>query len=402
MLSWPTCQTKSAAVQPLSLLFHFLILITMGKGLAYALLVSSKEAFKDASPMEKITPYGYMQYLLNNSKPNVLNSGIDDGSGYIRDVKIRYMQRGVLGKSVTEDNCTVQTRTAYLESSLPATQFRALGIAFDNDQIASFQQDALNVVAKGTPPTKLMQEVWDGIINQANGFFGDINDDLLTMQAANFGKNVTTGLNTAKTINFALDGTENDLAQGMTQILADAMINESKLQGSSIVGSGIILNYSLQQQAKGFDQSGVNTKLLQLPNFLFDPYAGPAWGTNNFGLFQKDAVQLINICRFRGAKAGLLGGDYFFTLKLPIEDSVGQGTYKDFEFDVQLTYRTCVEEVQIGAFDADTNPPVTLQRGWNIILMSSFAQVNIPSDSYSNSDRLTGNNGTYLYNATNT
>lgn len=373
----------------------------MGKGLAYALLVSSIEAFKDASPMEKITPYGYMQFLLNNTKPNVINSGIDDGSGYIRDVKIRYMQRSVLGQSITQDNCSVQTRAAYLESSVPTTMFRALGIAFDNDQIAKFQQDALQIVQKGTPPTPLMQEVWDAIINQANGFFGDINNDLLTMQSANFGKNVTTGANTAKTINFALNGTQNDLTQGMTEVLADAMVNESKLNGSTLVGSGLILNYSLQQQAKGFDQSGVNTRLLQLPNYLYDPYSAAAWGSDNFGLFQKDAVQLINVCRFRGAKAGLLGGDYFFTLKLPVADSVGQGTYKDFEFDVQLTYRNCVEEVQIGTFDADTNPPVVLQRGWNIILMSSYAQANIPTDSYNAADRLSGNNGTYLYHATN-
>ncbi|MEO9145085.1 MAG: hypothetical protein ABI237_05960 [Ginsengibacter sp.] len=374
----------------------------MGKGLAYALLVSSMEAFKDASPMEKITPYGYMQYLLNNTKPNVINSGIDDGSGYIRDVKIRYMQRSVLGQSVTTDNCSVQTRSAYLESSVPATMFRALGIAFDNDQISKFQQDALQIVQRGTPPTPMMQEVWDAIINQANGFFGDINNDLLTMQSTNFGKNATTGSNTAKAINFALNATNNDLTQGMTQVLADAMINESKMAGSSIVGSGLILNYSLQQQAKGFDQAGVNTKLLQLPNYLYDPYSSPTWGANNFGLFQKDAVQLINICRFRGAKAGLLGGDYFFTLKLPIMDSVGQGSYQNFEFDVQLTYRNCVEEVQIGTYDADTNPPVQLARGWNIILMSSYAQVNIPADSYQTADRLFGNNGTYLYHATNT
>ncbi len=352
--------------------------------------------------MEKITPYGYMEYLLNNTKPNVINSGIDDGSGYIRDVKIRYMQRSVLGQSVTTDNCSVQTRSAYLESSVPATMFRALGIAFDNDQISKFQKDALQIVQRGTPPTQMMQEVWDAIINQANGFFGDINNDLLTMQSTNFGKNVTTGSNTAKAINFALNATNNDLTQGMTQVLADAMVNESKMNGSSIVGSGLILNYSLQQQAKGFDQAGVNTKLLQLPNYLYDPYTSPTWGANNFGLFQKDAVQLINICRFRGAKAGLLGGDYFFTLKLPIMDSVGQGTYQNFEFDVQLTYRNCVEEVQIGTYDADTNPPVQLARGWNIILMSSYAQVNIPADSYQTADRLFGNNGTYLYHATNT
>lgn len=367
----------------------------MAKGLAQALLIASSAAFKDASPMEKITPLGYIQYLLGNTKPNVLNSGIDDGTGYIRNVKLRYMQRGKPGQSVTTDDCSIQARPAYIDKDLPSTLFRALGITFEDDQIAMFEKDALASMAIGGPPTSVMKEVWDVIISQVNGLFTDINNDLLAVQSVNFGKNITTGLNTAKTINFALNGTNNDLAQGMTQILADAMTNESKLLGSSIVGSGIILNYSLQQRAKSADQAGVNTALLQLPDFKFDPYANPNWGADNFGLFEKDSVQLLNVCRFRGSKAGLKGGDYFFTMKLPVMDSVGQGSFRDFEFDVQLTYRTCPQEVLIG------ETPVAMGRGWNIIIMSSYNQVNIPIDSYAVGDRLVGNNGTYLYHATN-
>lgn len=368
----------------------------MGKGLAQAIIVSSREAFRDASPMDKITPLGYMQYLLENTKPNVLNTGIDDGSGYIRNVKLRYMQRGAPGQSITEDNCTVQTRAAYVNADLPTTLFRALGITFEDDTIALYERDALAMMnVPGTPATQVMKEVWDAIISQANGLFTDINNDLLVLQSTHFGTNVVSGLNTAKTVNFALNGANNDLSAGMTQVLADAMYNESKLAGSSIVGSGIIANYSLQQRAKSYDQAGVNTALLQLPNFKFDPYANTNWGANNFGLFEKDAVQLINICRFRGAKAGLKGSDYFFTVKLPVQDSIGQGNYREFEFDVQLTYRTCPQEVLIG------ETTVAMGRGWNIILMSSYQQVNIPSDSYAATDRMYGNNGTYLYHATN-
>ncbi len=365
------------------------------KGLAQALIVSAREAFKGATPMDKITPLGYIQYLLNNTKPNVLSTGIDDGSGYIRDVKFRYMQRGAPGKSVTVDDCSIQTRTAYIDKTLPTTYFRALGIVFEDDMIAKFESDALAVMNIGSPATPVMREVWDALISQVNGLLTDINNDLLAVQSLNFGKNVTTGLATAKTINFALNGTNNDLTQGMTQVTADAMINESKLNGSSIVGSGIMLNYALQQPAKSADQAGVNTRLLMLPDFKYDPYTAPSWGADNFGLFEKDAVQLLNVCRFRGSKAGLKGGDYFFTLRLPVEDSVGQGNYRDFEFDVQLTYRTCPQDVNIGG------EVVALGRGWNIIIMSSYNQVNIPTDSYEAGDRLYGNNGTYLYHATN-
>ena len=372
----------------------------MGKGLAQALLIASRDAFKGANPSEKITPLGYTQFLLSNTKPNVLNTGIDDGSGYLRDVKLRYMQRGTPGKSVTVDDCSIQTRAAYIDKDLPTTLFRALGITFEDDMIAKFEKDALSMMTIGTPATQVMKEVWDVIISNANGLLTDIDTDLVAIQGANFGKNVTTGLATAKTINFALNGANNDLTTGMTQVIADAMINESKLPGANVVGAGLILNYSLQQKAKSYNQAGLNTALLSLPDFKFDPYAS-AWGTNNFGLFEKDSVQLLNICRFRGSKAGLKGSDYFFTLTLPIADSVGQGTFSGFEFDVQLTYRTCPGNLQIGVFDEDDNPPVAVGRGWNIILMSSYNQVNIPSDAYGVGDRLLGNNGTYLYHATN-
>lgn len=350
--------------------------------------------------MDKITPYGYMQMLLEN-KPPTVKSYVDDGSGYLRDVKVRYMQRGTPGKSVTTDDCSIQVRTAYLDYDVPATQFRALGIAFEDDQIAKFEKDALGIMNVGGPATPIMREVWDAIISQANGLFADINNDLLAIQAAAFGTNVRAGSNAAQTINFVLNGTTNPLTQGMTQVMADAQINESKLQGAKIVGSGLVHNYSLQQVAKSYDQSGVNTRLLGFPEFFYDPYAATAWGANQFALFEKDAVQLVNIARFRGSKSGLKGGDYFFTLKLPVEDSIGQGTYRDFEFDVQLTYRTCPGEVQIGAFDETTNPPIQLGRGWNIILMSSYTQLNIPANSYATGDRLFGNNGTYRYTATN-
>lgn len=373
----------------------------MGKGLAQALIISAAEVFKGATPGEKITPLGYMQYLLGNASPNVISKGIDDGSGYIRGVQVRYMQRAPAGKSVTVDDCSIQTKAAYLNKTIPATHFRALGITFEDDLIATYERDALAVKNVGTPATGIMNEVWDAIIANANGLFTDINNDLLTDQAANFGSNIVTGNNTAKTINFALNGTNNPLAAGMTDIMADAMANEMKLAGSSIVGSGLILNYSLQQPAKSANQSGLNTALQQIPDFKYDPYAQTKWGANYFGLFEKDAVGFINIARFRGAKAGLRGADYFFTLKLPIYDSVGQGNYIGFEFDVQLTYRTCPDTVQIGTYDADDNPPVAVGRGWNIILMSSYSQFNVPIDAYDADDRLFGNNGTYLFTATN-
>jgi hypothetical protein len=373
----------------------------MGKGLANALLISSREAFRGATPIAKLTTPGFLQYCLDNNKPNIISTAKDDGSGYLRDVKIRYRTRGVPGKSTTSDDCSTQVKPAYQELLVPATSFRALGITFSDDEIKKFETDALAQLGVGNPTmTGMMKEVYEGIIEQLNGLFADINTDLLATQVANFGMNVVPGNNAAKTINFPLSTATNPLNSGMLEVMSDAMANEVRLAGASVVGSGIVNSYYLQQMAKGNDQSGVDTSKLAMPKFYFDPYAQAAWGANQFGLFERDAVQFVNTCRFRPGFNGQKGSDFFMTLKVPMVDSLGQGNLGAFEFDVQLTYRTCPGELQVGT-PGEGNPPIVIGRGWNIILSCSYQTVNIPSDSYGATDRLYQVNGTFRYTGTN-
>jgi hypothetical protein len=179
------------------------------------------------------------------------------------------------------------------------------------------------------------------------------------------------------------------------------MANAIRMNNLVAVGSGLVNNYFLQNRgAKSADQSGLNTQNLALPDFYYDHYAQAAWGANKFGLFERNATQFVNVCRFRGAKAGLKGSDFFMTLRLPVTDSLGQASLSAYEFDVQLTYRTCPDELQIGPAGED-NPPVALSRGWNVIISSSYQVVHMPADSYAATDRLYGVNGTLLYTATN-
>jgi hypothetical protein len=374
----------------------------MGKGLAQALLVTAREVFRTAAPELKITPPGFLNYLMNNTKPRVIEQAKDDGSGYVRDVKVRYRPRSIPGQSVTVDDCSIQSKPAYLEMTIPATSFRAIGLAFDDVEISKFERDALAQINVGTPQlTPIMKEIWETMLLALNGLFGDINNDLITVQAASFGKNQVTGSNATRTVNFPLNSTNNDLNTGMTMVMADAYANELNVDNTSIVGSGLVANYMLQQRAKGFNQAGLDTSRLILPNFYYDPAAQAAFGANQFALLEKDAVQFVNVTRFKGPFAGLRGGDYFFTIKFPVKDSLGN-PLNDFEFDVQLTYRTCPGLVQIGTFNATTNPPTQLARGWNVIVMSSYQSVYIPSNAYQATDRLFGNNGTYRYTASNT
>lgn len=372
----------------------------MSKGLAQALLISTLEAFKGAAPSQKLRAPGYLQYLLGNNKPDIVSQSKDDGSGYIRDVKIRYRTRGVAGQSTTVDDCSIQGKPVFKEYTVPATSFRALGLAFEDDMIAQFERDALATTNLGTPSSQIMKDILDAVVEKATGLFADINNDCLAIQSANFGKNASTGSNAAKTINFPLSNATNDLSTGMTEVMSDMLKNEMKQDGACIVGSGVVANYYMQQPAKAADQSGVDTSQLILPKFYFDPYAQAGIGANKFALLEKDAVQFVNTCRFRGAKAGQRGNSFYATLRLPMVDSIGQAGMIGFEFDMQITFRECPGELQIGV-PSEGNPPVQMGRGWNVILSSSYLPVFIPNDAYEATDPMVNVNGTLLYTATN-
>lgn len=374
----------------------------MSKGFLPYLLLQQRQVFQGIAPSMKLTPPGYLKMLLANSTPNIVSSNVADGSGVIRDVKIKYRQRVPTGKSVTTDDCSVQARPMYSEASIPALSFRKYSIFLDYDTVSRYEAEALSTVAIGrpAPPQGIMKDMFDAIMECANGLMGDINKDLLTIQAAAFGKNITTGLNAAKTVNFPLATTSNPLNQGLSMVMSDAMENEIRQGNMILVGSGLINNVYLQQQLNLSNTKDANWPA-NLPMFYYDPYAATQLGANKFGLFEKNSVQLININKF----AGTIGGDkmssFLFTLNLPLVDSFGGTELQKFTFDAQYRHIDCPTDIQIGV-DSEGDPNmVRVGRGWVLDLMANYGQFNVASDAYADTDRLTGNNGTLLYTATN-
>ncbi len=373
-----------------------------GIGFAPALLFHSKAVFDGITPSTKITPVGFTRMLLDNSKPNIVSSGIDDGSGHIKDVRVKYRTRLPKGKSATTDNCDIDARPAYNEVTVAASMFRKYAVMLEDDVIARYEKEAsglmnpIGTALSGVTP--LMTEQWEVIMETINGLMQDMNDDLVVKQVANFGKNQTTGAATAKAVNFPLSAIVNDLTSGMTSVMADARLNEMDISKSFIVGSGLIDAYYIQQNAAAIsaNQAGVNSNRLALPKYYNDFDCDNAWGTNEFGIFEKNAVQLIDINRYVGFKAGMKGGDFFGTLTVPVMDA--QGNMSSFTFDIQLTYIKCPTELVIAS---EGDRAIKVNRGWALIISKSFDSFNIPADAYDAADRLTGNNGTLRYVATN-
>lgn len=365
-------------------------------GVAQALLMQSKEVFQGAAPSKKVRTPGYLKMLIDNELPNILSSTIDNGSGHIKDVKIRYKPRLKTGMTATEDNCSIQGNPSYLEATIPALSFRKYSLFLEDSVVNTYTEEASRTILVGKPQTELMAEMWDNILDAANGLFGDINIDLLADQVAAFGVNAVTGTNAASTLNFPLSTATSNLSEGITKLMNDMLVNEGDASNLVMVGSGLISNYYLKHAenalvgANGFDPNKITH-----PALYHDLYTGSAWGANQFGAFQKGSVKLINVNRF----AGKFGGDklktILGTINLPVMDSLNGNQLKSFKFDFQLRYNECPGDLEING------ETVTVGRGYILDLMANYAQFNIPGDSYMTGDPMYGNNGTYRYTATN-
>jgi hypothetical protein len=376
----------------------------MSFGFLRAMLLTQKQVYLENSPSTKLTPPGYLKFLLGNSAPSIVSSSISNENGHVRDVVLKYRQRVPTGKSVTANDCTIEGNPMYKEATIPALSFRKYGFAISDDTISKYEDEASKTVNIGlpAPPNGIMMEFYNHLLEVANGLLGDINADLLTTQAAAFGTNVTTGLNTAKTINFPLSTQSNPLNQGLTLVMSDAMENEIRQGNMFVVGAGLINNVYLQKEFLLANTTDANWPM-NLPKFYFDPAATSILGANKFGVFEKNAVQFLNINKFKAGFAGNKLTTFKFQLQLPLIDSLGGTEVQLFTFDCQLRYIDCAVTEQVGGeVDSEGDPVITrLESGWRIDLSANYGQFNIASDAYASGDRLVGNNGTLLYLATN-
>lgn len=366
----------------------------MGKGIALAVLKAQREVFASATPSLKISPSGMLAYCLSQGSTNrILSSTVDNKSGYIRDVKVRYRKRAAAGESVTTDDCSVQGESAFYEQSIPSLSKRYKGLWFDMPTIKQFEADALASTGAGKP-TIVMMEVMEAIMNEINGLLQDINADLVSALVT--GKNLSTGLTTAKTVNFTQNTANLVLASGMTEIMGDALLHEVQPGNLDLIGAGIIAKYMLQQGAKGIDQTGLDTSRLALPGFYYDPAFTSLLAANNFVAVEKNALQFINICYNRAnAISGGFGTSEFDTITFPVVDSMGN-SLANLEFDIQMKEFDCPSDVTIGDED-----PAAKGRGMKVIIGCNFALAQIPATAYKAADRMYQVNGVWKYVATN-
>lgn len=353
-------------------------------------------------PQTKIENVGFWNYLNTQKKasPGKEFITLNTANGHRQAVQVKYLQRVTKDFTGTNeaDVCNVTNENPYNETTVTLDAFRFYSYHIDDELIAQYEQDASSFISAGTPPTQLMNEFIEQLMTAANGIIDGMNQDLLSIWSTKIGVNRTTGLNTAKAINLPKDITKLPLNDGLTEIQSDAVINlfGNKTSFDVIGGSTLFLQFMLQQRAKGLALNGMNTAI-QAANFMYhyDQAMQNTFAAQDIVVCDRNAVQLTEYLQFTGSKAGWKpGASLFGTIELPYQ--LGTEVIP-CSFDYQLRYSDCVQTIT----DQYYGTPITLQRGYTMILSKKAGLFTVPTDAYRGTDPMKGNNGTLRYNVSN-
>lgn len=349
-------------------------------------------------PSTKITPAGFLKLVVDKSPslqiPEHEKIKLNNSQGHVKNIELWNYSRfnpSQVATSITCDEGTVPTRKSFF---LEAAEKVALTVNLPDNFLEQYMEDATRLVQYGGAPTPLMQEFVQILLSMANGLVGKIDQTLLSKVV--FGTNVTTGVNTAKTININKNATVFDLQEGLATIIADARENEI-VGNVNIVGGGLLNQYEARKAIASASQNGQNIAALGGYNFYYDPLAGNAFGgANNIGVFADGTIGFIDLNKLVGFKQRNLGTYQAFQIQLPIESA--SGVISTIWFDVTLRFKDCPETI-LDSCDGYTERD--MDAGWRMTVSKTYGLFQQPANQYCTGDRLAGNNGALLYALTN-
>lgn len=365
--------------------------LSLYQGFAPYLLKSAKEAYASSNPQDKIEEVGFLS-LLKSQNPRMEVLKLNTEAGHKKSVQVKAKRRFNVAHTDTSKSCDVTLQNPYYEKSVDLSSTRQIAVYLQDETLAKYMEDA----SKGVPvgDSKVAQELYDDVKSAANALIEGLNQDLLTLAVAAIGVNKVSGSSSSTTVNFPLNTTNNDLTSGMTKILSDYKRNNFSGK-PQIIGDGLMHNFMLQQAAKLGDQSGLDTRIQAAKaDFFYDPYATTAIGSNQFIVYEPDAVGLVEYMEYKGFKGGVKpGASIFGTILLPMGTSG-----MTIELDWQLRYSDCATTLT----DSYYGTSISLEKGFNMILSKQAGLWTIPNDAYRNgTDAYYGNRGSLRYTATN-
>jgi hypothetical protein len=367
----------------------------MANGFCPALLRSIESIAGENAPSRKLHVAGFlaMTFCCQNSSVSPVNDGFS-ADGQQTTLTVSYTQRPILNQVQDEDDCDINNLPTKSEWNLGAMRHKQYSFFIPDETITKYCSEFATSVAVGAPATRVMREQYDRILEGANILLRAINQDLVTVASTQFGNNVLTGNNAARTINIAKTP-DNDLSAGIVRLLQD--FQENQICGDPcIVGSGLFAGFNIAQQMACCNNAGMDFSRIGLPKFFYDKDTATVLGANNIGVYAPGSVKFISRNKYVGPYAGEKGSSIFFTMALPVNEfGCAPDCLNDLVFDVQMKYIDCPTSVTVNG------TAQTVNRGWQFIISKDYSLWVQPADAYKVTDPLGGTNGTLRYNITN-
>jgi hypothetical protein len=372
MITYAALDNETASIAVMSALFVAGLFAKKSPNFAYIVFTEGIcEKVQDSlnrimganSPSLKRTQVGYLQAITspqNTSGMEVIP--IDPGDGKIKQVRIKYIQRGTEADTVTTkpNPCVTVLEKAPLEDTISVDDY--VGMA-----TMKFTESQMRRLCE--PDSEYMRAV---INAEVDAVVRKLNRMLITSQGLNFG-NFNPNVVGAKSVQL-LQASNNNAANyiGEATIMED--LENLDMNGRPIViGSGNLGLYTRQVGIGCCNNFGQDISQAGNMDFFRDRFVGPILGnTNDFIALIPGHIQLLTFNEYVGPYA-------------KENDVFSHGTFRDpitgLVFDSRWHYNDCEDFY-------------TWQFGLN------FDMFYLPTDSYSAYDEMVGVNGTLHYRAT--
>lgn len=369
----------------------------MANGFCPAVLLHINDVAEGNAPGRKLHIAGFLSALFccQNSTVSPLNTERFDG-GHYRPMTVKYRQRPTLSHVQDEDDCDVNRIPSYSEWNVPSLGHKQSSFFLTDDTIQQYCRDASATRAAGAPPTTVMQEIYDLMLEHANIVMRAINVDLVTDMATQFGENTTTGSDNGKVINIERTGNGMILDNGLIDLMRDIQENEI-CDNPCFIGGGLWSALNMAQVIACCNNAGMDISRIGMPRFYYDKDTQSIWGQNSAALLAPGSVKFIGRNKYVGPFAGQKATSFFTTFAMPVQEfgcNLDE-CLRDLIFDMQLKYIDCPTTITVNGVET------TVNRGWQVIISKDYALWVQPTNAYAASDPLADTNGTLKYFLTN-
>lgn len=355
-------------------------------GFAQAVVKNINLALKQNDPQTKLTLTGFLKLLLENNATTEIQN-IEEvrkaySQGQKRNIKLRYLQRGLESEVSDQDDCETPLGATWKEYEITRPLYNKIGIFISDDEFRQWEEEAVQTLALGdSQQAPLMRGLYEVLLTKLIGLIGKIDTNLIAAMATKWGANAAYGGSTSAQTLYL--GKSADFNSGYVKLMEDALLNEVN-DSLLICGNGLLTRYDIFHKLKtNPDSNGIGALPL---NAYYDPRTITGWGANHFGAFAKGTVGFVDWNAYVGPFAGEKGGSVFFTLPVPVELD---GQLTPLVFDCQLKYNDCPIK--------DEKGDVVEPRGWKLIVGKHYGLFTAPTDSFQADDRLYGVNGSFHY-----